>query len=345
MSELKVNKISANDDSTSIEISSKIGIGTTTPPGILSIDGSALTGIPGIHLTGFSDSELDIAVEDGEALQIGEWNSSTDTATLNMIIKNNGKVGIGESDPDSTLSIKQAANSNAGGIRLIESASDQYWAIYNGNNNLQFKWDGGANGGYLDDGSNENNITFTGQHRTFPGIGTIDDFDDNVGLIIVSTGDYYNLPARDEVPGTSPTINESLPKVVLSTVPNQKSVFGVISNLEDKNGPRIHSAGAWVTTLEKPEGDERLIVNSLGEGAIWVSNINGDLENGDYITTCEIPGYGMKQDDDMLHNYTVAKITQDCTFDLEAENYTCEEIEHDGQTYKRAFVGCTYHCG
>ena len=53
----------------------------------------------------------------------------------------------------------------------------------------------------------------------------------------------------------------------------------------------------------------------------------------------------MKQDDDLLHNYTVAKITQDCTFDIEAENYICEEIEHDGQAYKRAFVGCTYHCG
>ncbi len=39
------------------------------------------------------------------------------------------------------------------------------------------------------------------------------------------------------------------------------------------------------------------------------------LENGDYITTTELaPGYGVKQDDDLLHNYTVAKITQNEDF-------------------------------
>ena len=28
---------------------------------------------------------------------------------------------------------------------------------------------------------------------------------------------------------------------------------------------------------------ERLIVNSVGEGGIWVCNSNGNIENGDYI--------------------------------------------------------------
>ncbi len=53
----------------------------------------------------------------------------------------------------------------------------------------------------------------------------------------------------------------------------------------------------------------------------------------------------MKQDDDILRNYTVAKITQDCMFDLESTDYDCKEVEHDGIVYKVAFVGCTYHCG
>jgi hypothetical protein len=52
----------------------------------------------------------------------------------------------------------------------------------------------------------------------------------------------------------------------------------------------------------------------VGEGAIWVTNKNGSLESGDYITTCDLSGYGMKQDDDILHNYTVAKITMNCDF-------------------------------
>ena len=86
--------------------------------------------------------------------------------------------------------------------------------------------------------------------------------------------------------------------------------------------------------------DDRLVINSLGEGAIMVSNINGNLENGDYITTSAIEGLGMKQDDDLLHNYTVAKITQDCDFSSDTTDVT-----HDGQTYKMKLVGCTYHCG
>jgi len=53
----------------------------------------------------------------------------------------------------------------------------------------------------------------------------------------------------------------------------------------------------------------------------------------------------MKQDDDLLHNYTVAKITCDCDFTLDNGFYQCEEFEYEGDTYRRAFVGCTYHCG
>jgi hypothetical protein len=86
MSELKVNKISANDGTDTIKIDSKLGIGATTAKGLLSINGSDITGIPGIFLTGFSDSELDIAVTDGQTLQIGEWDDSTTTATMNAKI-------------------------------------------------------------------------------------------------------------------------------------------------------------------------------------------------------------------------------------------------------------------
>ena len=143
-----------------------------------------------------------------------------------------------------------------------------------------------------------------------------------------------------------PTINESLPIVALSTKRNQKSCFGVLSDKEDRNGaPREYAVGKFVSVVDDGEEMDRLIINSLGEGAIWVCNINGNLENGDYITTCEIPGLGMLQDDDLLHNYTVAKITQDCTFELDNPFYDCVEFEFEGNTYKKAFVGCTYHCG
>jgi hypothetical protein len=60
-----------------------------------------------------------------------------------------------------------------------------------------------------------------------------------------------------------------------------------------------------------------MFINSVGEGAIWVSNKNSNLESGDYITTSSIPGYGQKQDSEFLANYSVAKITMDCDFQPE----------------------------
>jgi hypothetical protein len=161
-------------------------------------------------------------------------------------------------------------------------------------------------------------------------------------LIVVSAGKYINTDMSEK-----PSINESLPTILLSNIRNKKSVWGVISNVEDKNDQtREYRMGVFVSVMTKQnEDDNRIIVNSIGEGGIWVCNINGNLENGDYITTCEIPGYGMKQDDDLLHNYTVAKITQDCSFELNNPNYDCVEFEFSGSTYRKAFVGCTYHCG
>ena len=52
----------------------------------------------------------------------------------------------------------------------------------------------------------------------------------------------------------------------------------------------------------------------------------------------------MKQDDDLLHNYTVAKIVQDCNF-TNNQQYMIGSITHNGVTYSTALVGCTYHCG
>jgi hypothetical protein len=139
-----------------------------------------------------------------------------------------------------------------------------------------------------------------------------------------------------------------------------------------------------VTPYEKELGDTRVYINSVGEGAIWVSNIGGTLESGDYITTSNVVGYGQKQESEFLANYTVAKITMDCDFspvtqpiqnikkDETGENTLDEHgqiqwEDHPTETEKAykiryldangvitdeanavhtaAFVGCTYHCG
>jgi hypothetical protein len=198
---------------------------------------------------------------------------------------------------------------------------------------------------YIDDGTvAAYKMNFTGQHKVKPASVTLF-ASSSIGLIVSSVGTYDNtIDAVD--PRDNININEALPVVALSTSRNQKSVLGVISSFEDDNAFRTYDMGSFVSVQEKKsEDDRRIIINALGEGGIWVTNINGNLENGDYITSCEIPGYGMKQDEEYLAKYTVAKITCDCTFDLISTVYRCEEFSWNGQTYRKAFVGCTYHCG
>ena len=65
----------------------------------------------------------------------------------------------------------------------------------------------------------------------------------------------------------------------------------------------------------------------MGEGGIWVCDEYGIIENGDYITSSNYEGYGCAQDDDLLHNYTVAKATIDCDFTISFKGYKPKKIK------------------
>jgi len=83
------------------------------------------------------------------------------------------------------------------------------------------------------------------------------------------------------------------------------------------------------------EDDERMHqhnVWSIGDGMIYVCNENGNVEIGDYITTASgSAGYGCKQNDDVLHNYTVAK--------------ALENVDWSTETSSSKLIPCTIHCG
>jgi hypothetical protein len=225
--------------------------------------------------------------------------------------------------------------------------------------NLALYYNGGARG-YFSTAVGNSQLNFTGQHRCISK--TINDISNKIGYIVRSNGVYQNIQTDDN---NRPDINESLPIIDLSNNVNDKAVFGVISNAEDSNSSqRVYELGIFVSVYPKEENDNRIIVNSVGEGAIWVCNANGNVENGDYITTCQIPGLGSKQNDDLLHNYTVAKAT--CSVDFNnlntvEETYEVRYLEENGNiitkeeynvklqsnenVYVAAFIGCTYHCG
>ena len=171
---------------------------------------------------------------------------------------------------------------------------------------LVFSRGSDAGTAYIKSNNNIDELDFTGQH----GLHSLNmEIKKNIGYIaIVSSEGYFdkNMEYSYKNQKRYISINESLPLIELSNKKNDKRVIGVISDKrQDFN----------VTVLRHCIKEETaIVINSIGEGAIWVSNINGNIENGDYITSSDIPGIGMRQDDDILHNYSVCKITMNCDF-------------------------------
>jgi hypothetical protein len=149
-------------------------------------------------------------------------------------------------------------------------------------------------------------------------------------------------------------INNVLTVVTKSTTPQQKSAIGVFVEISSGKLPfmllntirgeeevlvvdrkTIIQPKVEIETI-KPEYEELINdnnvckINALGEGLINVCGENGNIEIGDYITTSSIPGKGMKQSDDLMRNYTVAKARENVTFSSPTEV---------------KLIACTYHCG
>lgn len=188
-------------------------------------------------------------------------------------------------------------------------------------------------------------FNFTGQHRCSTSFDFVtDDFMENcIGKIVVSTGKYMDIYNE-----TTIRMNEAIPIVSLCIEEEDQCVFGVVSGFEKLNSDsREFKLGHLSFILDKNTRDKvsnKIMVNSVGEGGIWVCDVNGAFKNGDYITTSSVDGYGMCQNSGQQFNYTVGKITCDCVFDIDSELIKCEIFEYKGISYKKAFVGCIYCC-
>jgi hypothetical protein len=151
--------------------------------------------------------------------------------------------------------------------------------------------------------------TFTGTH-----IITISEDTDKSqlkpGMILSSTGKVNKLNIIDTVVECEITSTEK-----------DKKVFGIYASNENVDGETVYYAAG------------------VGEGQIWVSNIAGNVEAGDYVCSSPIAGYTQLQDDDLAHNYTVAKVTEDI-------NWGTQQIYslYNNNTYKVALVSCVYMC-
>jgi alpha-tubulin suppressor-like RCC1 family protein len=164
-------------------------------------------------------------------------------------------------------------------------------------------------------------MNFTGQHRCFIQGYNNQNMKEIEGRIVCANQDKYITTSEElggdykfQVGQNAITTNDALPLVALSFNYKDKSVFGVVS-LSTNYGYGDDPTQDEIM-LQASEGDVRAEINAIGEGGIWIVNVTGTdtLTAGDYITSSLIPGYGCKQDDDLLHNYTVAKMTMNCDF-------------------------------
>ena len=174
-------------------------------------------------------------------------------------------------------------------------------------------------------GSGSNYGPFTGAHE----VRLAEDFPDYVslGMIVSVTGRTEIRYDEDDVI----SISSTLPTITLSNVENDKAVLGSFAGYTQLDSEHWYAM---------KEGERFGVVNALGEGRVWVSNINGEIQAGDYITTSLISGYGQRQNDDLLRACTLGKAIENVDWAS-----VTELVDFEGQAYKVYLIAVIYTSG
>lgn len=226
--------------------------------------------------------------------------------------------------------------STSGSIGLVgnnTTGGTGYVGLPSGDGNYAFD---AISGGYYDTSGGGYN-PFTGRHDGM--ISKLATYD--LGDIVVDGP----VIVRD--------LTDSFTEFEVSSSANQKGAVGVLAKVH----PHWHTPASFVdqaateaaqaahvSTPDNPAGpvithtnvsdyedDYDLVnVNSVGEGAVNVCGEGGNISKGDLIVTSSTPGKGMKQSDDIVRSYTVAKAREDVTFDSPSDI---------------KMIACIYLCG
>jgi hypothetical protein len=285
-----------------VYVKGNVGIGTPSSPGYtLDVNGSMRVG---------SSTDYMYFLSSGTMAHGTRMNSSTETRFIYLGLRNTTGTAYYMVNAGSSSS-----SVSWGGYPGVWASGDGEYRIHGngGSTTCAVRADGG-------------HLTFTGSHDTFTPFS-----EEDVGKIVCSTGEY-STELKNGVMYNELTVMDSCPIVTLATKDNDKRVMGVLSRrttrveteriseeeydaLPNKTNYEKLPSESNVYTRDVDTGEfSRGCYNAVGEGGIWVTNKNGVFENGDYIVSSTIPGYGQKQNDDLLHNFTVAKITSDCDF-------------------------------
>ncbi len=231
----------------------------------------------------------------------GAWRTSGGN-----VYRPSGYVGIGPENPSTALDVRadELGNHVAQFINTHSTANSWGIMVQSGSatSGTLIDFQNGS-GGYIGWIENNNGTVvyhaFTGGHpATLSGNCTRENYAYGTVMTLCNTN-------------SQPEVSHQVDYLVEpASKPYDKAVFGVYGG----NAPRqdgIHT------------------ILALGDGHILVCREGGDIEIGDYLTTAGKTGHAMKQDDDLLHSYTVAKAQQPVSWENE---------ESDSK-----LIACTYH--
>jgi hypothetical protein len=118
------------------------------------------------------------------------------------------------------------------------------------------------------------------------------------------------------------------PEIILATTALAKTVVGIYQSMAFAAG---EEAAGMNNTL--PVADYA----AVGHALILVTDEDGNVDNGDLVTTSGVSaGYGKLQADDIMHSYTVAKVTEQVDWSSITDTI-------DGNKY--ALLACFVYCG
>ena len=141
------------------------------------------------------------------------------------------------------------------------------------------------------------------------------------------TAGHYYQPGEDLTnhEGCAVVLKEDK-KIYLSTIVKDKTVIGFlgkrltaydsITNTKYENIGFVVGIGdsyQWEKT--STDNSKNTIIETKTINGIKVCNQNGNIKIGDFLTTSSKKGCFMKQDDDLVHNYTAARCMEDIVFD------------------------------
>lgn len=225
---------------------------------------------------------------------------------VNLVGSTSNTMGAITGNSTNASGVGVVANNTGGGTAIV-GVGGNFGAqlIANGAGSTGCRAGGVSYAFYAAGGTPSNFAPFTGAHEgVIPKDHTIE-----IGDLVADTELLY-----------IPSWSDAICYMGISTSANQKSTRGVLISRRDiitEGNSEVPNALDGYLEIESLNNTHDLIVfNAIGEGAMNVCGENGDIEAGDLITSSNMAGKGMKQEDqDNYKPYTVAQARHSISFD------------------------------